>query len=603
MVNDIEMCDDERSLKLVQCQSNMKVGLVLSNVRVDDTTRYPHWCVTKVDPSGMGAEIGIQEDDYIIQIHNVKVTIHDNIIQIIKKIKKEIDVYSMVLLTKNDNDDDDGNCSDTTAKHQNISKKQCLMTSDASTYSTASSNTTDSTNDYARLTRSNDSTSNTAANSMSMHSPVTLTVTQIKIEDDELINQNKETSSSSLTNNGMIEECYCKIKNVIHELVLFNFNENDRHKIIPEDHICYAIFQRACNDCNYYNVHKNKDKKITKDWMILPNTTAAATETIATNTTNTTAEMPLQDGYEQNPIWLLTRRYITLRVIEEYYTTKRTNTISQKNNNWLFSKKRMEQLFKKVFTTKLKPYLQTWNNSLNQKEILAYSQEIWNRFLLDHNHHYHHKNKQHITRNSNPMLQLYRLNETYVHVTASVLDYKSGKTNKLALPKPNIVNSQTWKQCISKVIESSTKIKNKMIPFFTSSSSTASNNKYDTTISYVVDKIYQRLRSNVVMLDEKNITVNGYFEHVVCTIMEDLEEDCCFLSHLNQLVCLVVKVRLSSMMPYLKQQNHIHNEPLVSDNHNDNDNISSKKTDSDSATYRRHKVSYIFLIPLILFYY
>ena len=37
--------------------------------------------VIKENPHDVGAEIGVQKDDCVIQIHNVKATIHDNVTQ------------------------------------------------------------------------------------------------------------------------------------------------------------------------------------------------------------------------------------------------------------------------------------------------------------------------------------------------------------------------------------------------------------------------------------------------------------------------------------------------------------------------------------------
>merc|ERR1711862_393256 len=81
---------------------------VLSNVK-DNGEPYRHWCVTEVKPNGMGARVGIQQYDFIIQIHYVKISINDDIISVISRIRTELDIYTMLLLSKKspyDLDDD-----------------------------------------------------------------------------------------------------------------------------------------------------------------------------------------------------------------------------------------------------------------------------------------------------------------------------------------------------------------------------------------------------------------------------------------------------------------------------------------------------------------
>merc|ERR1712157_567715 len=64
---------------------------------------------TEVKPNGMGARVGIQQYDFIIQIHYVKISINDDIISVISRIRTELDIYTMLLLSKKssyDLDDD-----------------------------------------------------------------------------------------------------------------------------------------------------------------------------------------------------------------------------------------------------------------------------------------------------------------------------------------------------------------------------------------------------------------------------------------------------------------------------------------------------------------
>merc|ERR1711862_366632 len=208
----------------------------------------------------------------------------------------------------------------------------------------------------------------------------------------------------------------------------------------------------------------------------------------------------------------------------------------------------------KAKTNQLKPYLLTWNNNLSSNEINIYSQEIWNRFLLDHNVCTTSKSISKEKNQPQPILKLYRLTESYVHITASLFNYDLYGKSHVCMPNKNIVDTNVWKKYIKKVTDTSSIIQ-KMTPY--------NNNSIN-----LVDRVWNRLRSNMVILEEKNISViSGHFEKVVCGILEDLEEDCSLLSSVNSVSCLNVKVRLNSMLPYLN----------AGKNDNNNDNNKPKK--------------------------
>lgn len=302
------------------------------------------------------------------------------------------------------------------------------------------------------------------------------------------------------------QECYQKIKDVISDLILVDIEEYNINEI------CDYLYTKARSDCDHLTHGQEKD------WIIYPKSSISNFQ-------------PVQ--------WMLTRRYIIMNILDTYY-----NESIQTSVSWLYSKKRLDLLFQKVLTSRLKPYLLTWNNNLSSNEIYTYSQAIWNRFLL-HNNVSTSKKRWNEKKQQRPLLKLYHLTERYVHVIASVLhsNYeKYGKAEKKFLPKQNTVNKNVWKIYIESVMDTSSAVR-KMTPY--------NNNAID-----IAEKVWNRLRANTVILGVKGISISGNFEKVICSILEDLEEDCSLLSSINSVSCSRVKLRMNSMLPYLNSENN-----------------------------------------------
>lgn len=504
--------EDEYKLKLVKCASNESVGLVLSNVK-DNGEPYPYWCVTEVKRNGMGARVGIQQYDFIVQIHNIKISIYDDIISKIGMIRKEIDVYSMILKSKNidivpvlsngevdsvveeqgDNDkemvEQGVNERKTTTKKTKTSSRVISPVISVRNIlkGNSSSESTSSLTSSSSRKRQADKDGNESMKDITLIiEPDTCT----SINEKVIIPGNKIGTAITKPFQEIQRHCYEKIRKVIISLSLFRIfgggYSTTEQKICSttEQKVCNFVFSKLIEECKYLN-----DKR---DWVI-------------------------HSELKGPQPWMLTRRYIVETILKEYYHNTK--------DSWLHSQKRRDQLYATTFN-KIKMLLTTWKDDLKYSDILSYCAKIWKRFILDH------ENKQ-------PVLKLYSLNEMYVHVTAAVLEFRSKESKTLELPIPSTIeDASLYKNHIRRALEESSYLRS-MLPFC-------------TDFTEISEKVWTRYSANKVVISEKFVGISmEQMERIVGNILEDLEDDYCLLSHANQ-TC-VVKVKLSFFASFMKK--------------------------------------------------